>query len=144
PPSLHDALPISETDIAVFAAAVADYKPAEVAPQKIKKKGEDLSIVLTRTDDIAATLGKRKTNGQITVGFALETENEEQNALRKLKDKNFDLIVLNSLNDQGAGFAHDTNRVTLFDGRKKNVFDLKSKHDVAKDIVQAIIEKLHA
>lgn len=133
-----------ETDIAVFAAAVADYKPAEVAPQKIKKKGEDLSIVLTRTDDIAATLGKRKTNGQITVGFALETENEEQNALRKLKDKNFDLIVLNSLNDQGAGFAHDTNRVTLFDGRKKNVFDLKSKHDVAKDIVQAIIEKLHA
>lgn len=133
-----------ETDIAVLSAAVADYKPQETATQKIKKKDENLTLALTRTDDIAATLGKRKHNGQIIVGFALETEEEEANALRKLKSKNFDLIVLNSLRDTGAGFGHDTNKVTILDGKQKATFELKSKKQVAGDIVRAIIEKLHA
>ena len=131
-------------DITVLSAAVADYKPAEEAKQKIKKKAENLTLTLTKTDDIAATLGKRKHNGQIIVGFALETENEEVNSLQKLQSKNFDLIVLNSLNDPGAGFGHDTNKVTIMDGKKKKTFDLKSKKDVAGDIVQAILDKIHA
>lgn len=131
-------------DITVFSAAVADYKPAEEAKQKIKKKADNVSLVLTKTDDIAATLGKRKHNGQIIVGFALETEQEEANALKKLHSKNFDLIVLNSLSDQGAGFGHDTNKVTIMDGKNKKTFGLKSKTEVAADIVQAIIEKMHA
>lgn len=133
-----------ETDIAVLSAAVVDYRPREMAVQKIKKKEGDLTLELTKTDDIAIALGKRKRNGQVIVGFALETENEEVNALGKLKSKNFDLIVLNSLNDEGAGFGHDTNKVTILDGTKKATFELKSKKQVAADIVQAIIEKIHA
>jgi phosphopantothenoylcysteine decarboxylase / phosphopantothenate---cysteine ligase len=133
-----------ETDIAVLSAAVADYTPKETAKQKIKKNDENLTLALTRTDDIAATLGKRKHNGQIIVGFALETEEEETNALKKLKSKNFDLIVLNSLRDTGAGFGHDTNKVTILDGKQKTTFELKSKKQVAGDIARAIIEKLHA
>jgi phosphopantothenoylcysteine decarboxylase / phosphopantothenate---cysteine ligase len=131
-------------DITVLSAAVADYRPAEQAAQKIKKREGDLTIKLIKTDDIAATLGKRKQNGQLLVGFALETEEEEANALKKLQAKNFDLIVLNSLNDSGAGFGHDTNKVTILDGKKKSSFDLKSKRAVAGDIVQAIIEKIDA
>jgi phosphopantothenoylcysteine decarboxylase / phosphopantothenate---cysteine ligase len=132
------------TDIAVLAAAVADYKPAFVAEQKIKKNGESLTLELTKTPDIAASLGKLKHNGQVIVGFALETEQEQNNALKKLETKNFDLIVLNSLNDQGAGFGHDTNKITIL-GRNNEVknFDLKDKKEVARDIVNAIIEKLH-
>ncbi|RAW01032.1 bifunctional phosphopantothenoylcysteine decarboxylase/phosphopantothenate--cysteine ligase CoaBC [Pseudochryseolinea flava] len=131
-------------DITVLAAAVADYRPAEVAAQKIKKKDENLSIALTKTQDIAASLGKLKHNGQVIVGFALETENELQNAIQKLEKKNFDLIVLNSLNDKGAGFGHDTNKIRIID-RSQNVsmFDLKDKKAVARDIVHAIIEKIH-
>jgi len=134
-----------KTDITVLSAAVADYKPAAVAGQKIKKKDETLSIELTKTRDIAASLGKLKHNGQIIVGFALETEHEHDNAIKKLESKNFDLIVLNSLNDQGAGFSHDTNKITIID-RKQEVktFALKDKKDVANDIVNAIVEKLHA
>lgn len=131
-------------DITVLSAAVADYRPAEEAKQKIKKTTETLSLSLTKTDDIAATLGKRKHNGQILIGFALETEEEESNALKKLKSKNFDLIVLNSLNDRGAGFGHDTNHVTILDGKNKKNLGLKSKKEIAGDIVQAIIEKIHA
>ena len=131
-------------DITVLAAAVADYRPAEEAKQKIKKQAENLNLSLIRTDDIAAALGKRKHNGQIIVGFALETEEEEANAMKKLQAKNFDLIVLNSLNDEGAGFGHDTNKVTIMDGKKKATFELKSKKEVAADIVQAIIEKINA
>lgn len=134
----------ADADIAVLSAAVADYRPAEVAQQKIKKKDEALTLTLTKTDDIAATLGQKKQNGQILVGFALETEEEEANALKKLKAKNFDLIVLNSLNDQGAGFGHDTNKITILDGSKKATFPLKSKKQAADDIVRAIIEKVHA
>jgi phosphopantothenoylcysteine decarboxylase/phosphopantothenate--cysteine ligase len=133
-----------DTDIAVLSAAVADYKPAVKAVQKIKKKDDILTLELTRTHDIASSLGKMKHNGQIIVGFALETEQEEQNALKKLESKNFDLIVLNSLNDKGAGFGHDTNKITIIDRKQQTrTFDLKSKKAVADDIVNTIIETLH-
>lgn len=133
------------SDITVLSAAVADYKPAVKADQKIKKKEEAMTIELTKTHDIAASLGKMKHNGQIIVGFALETEQERTNALKKLESKNFDLIVLNSLNDKGAGFGHDTNKITIIDRQQKlKTFDLKSKKEVANDIVHAILEKLHA
>ncbi|MFZ2905052.1 MAG: bifunctional phosphopantothenoylcysteine decarboxylase/phosphopantothenate--cysteine ligase CoaBC [Cyclobacteriaceae bacterium] len=134
-----------QTDITVLAAAVADYKPIKVADQKIKKKEDSLILELTRTHDIAAALGKNKLNGQIIVGFALETEQEQTNALKKLEAKNFDLIVLNSLNDSGAGFGHYTNKITLIDNaRNIRSFELKNKNEVANDIVTAIIEKMHA
>ncbi|HOX83604.1 MAG TPA: bifunctional phosphopantothenoylcysteine decarboxylase/phosphopantothenate--cysteine ligase CoaBC [Chryseolinea sp.] len=134
----------SNIDITVLAAAVADYKPTVVADQKIKKKDESLTIELTKTHDIAATLGKQKHNGQIIVGFALETEQEQSNALKKLESKNFDLIVLNSLNDNGAGFGYNTNKITIIDRKHKSTsFELKEKKEVARDIVNAIIETLH-
>ena len=98
-----------------------------------------------KTKDIAAELGRIKTPKQFTVGFALETENERANAEKKIKAKNFDLIVLNSLNDSGAGFGHDTNQVTLIDRENHSQkFSLKSKKEVARDIVKAIIERIHA
>jgi len=123
--------------IAVMAAAVADYTPKVVANQKIKKKGGGLKIELIRTEDIAAKLGTLKTDKQLNIGFALETNNEEASAKAKLKKKNFDLIVLNSLKDKGAGFAHNTNKVTIFDKYGgKHKYKLKSKRDVAYDIVK--------
>jgi phosphopantothenoylcysteine decarboxylase/phosphopantothenate--cysteine ligase len=132
------------TDIAVLAAAVADYKPAVRAAQKIKKSGESMTIEMTKTPDIAAALGKLKHNGQIIVGFALETENEESNALKKLESKNFDLIVLNSLNDKGAGFGHDTNKITIINRKQEaTTFEMKDKKAVAGDIVSAILQNLH-
>jgi len=130
------------SDIAVLAAAVADYRPKHIADQKIKKKEGDFSIELERTKDIAASLGEIKRKDQIIIGFALETQNELENAKRKLKKKNFDFIVLNSLNDKGAGFAHDTNKITLVFGNKTQDFELKTKREVAKDIVQAILSIL--
>lgn len=135
----------NEADISVFAAAVADYRPREAAPQKIKKEDSHMSVELVKTVDIAATLGKQKRKDQFTVGFALETENESSNALKKLESKNFDLIVLNSLRDEGAGFGHDTNRIRIFD-KQENVltFELKTKKEVAEDIVQTIIKKINA
>lgn len=134
-----------QSDIAVLAAAVADYKPVAKANQKIKKKDESLTLELTKTHDIAATLGKQKRNGQFIVGFALETENERANAIKKLEAKNFDLIVLNSLNDPGAGFGHDTNKITLIDRQQRvQEFETKDKQAVARDIVSAIIERIHA
>lgn len=134
----------SETDITVLAAAVADYRPTAKAAEKIKKN-ESLTLELTKTHDIAASLGKLKHNGQFVVGFALETNQEEENALKKLESKNFDLIVLNSLKDPGAGFGHDTNKITIIDRQHKmTTFALKDKKAVAKDIVHAIIENLHA
>lgn len=134
-----------KTDITVLAAAVADYRPAVRADQKIKKKDETLTLELTKTKDIAASLGKLKRNNQVIVGFALETEHEQENAQKKLEAKNFDLIVLNSLKDTGAGFGHDTNKITLLDrnGMVRS-FDLKSKKEVARDIVSAILEKVYA
>jgi len=128
-------------DIIILAAAVADYKPAKTAEQKIKKTEGSLSLELTKTVDIAATLGAKKKEGQIIVGFALETENEKSNAAGKLKKKNFDLIVLNSLNDAGAGFGHDTNQITILDKHNhQQTFPLKSKTEVAHDILDAIIK----
>lgn len=128
-------------DIAVLSAAVADYTPVVVADQKIKKNGDELTITLKKTKDILGSLGRAKANGQILVGFALETNNEIAYAEKKLKEKNADLMVLNSLNDNGAGFGHDTNKVTLFykNGEQKQI-ELKSKQALAKDIVDAIIE----
>ncbi|HYI78315.1 MAG TPA: bifunctional phosphopantothenoylcysteine decarboxylase/phosphopantothenate--cysteine ligase CoaBC [Chryseolinea sp.] len=133
-----------QTDITVLAAAVADYRPAVQSTEKIKKNGS-MTLELTKTHDIAASLGKIKQNGQFVVGFALETEKEQDNALKKLESKNFDLIVLNSLKDPGAGFGHDTNKITIIDRQHKMTsFALKDKKAVAKDIVQAIIENFHA
>lgn len=133
-----------EADISVLAAAVADYRPAAVAAQKIKKQGDALVLELTKTTDILATLGKQKAAHQSLVGFALETANEQENALKKLREKNADLIVLNSLNDVGAGFGHDTNRVTLLgkDGLSKEL-PLMSKTEAATEIVNHILELRH-
>lgn len=127
------------SDITVLAAAVADYRPAVFSEVKIKKKDEDMRIDLAKTVDIAATLGRQKRPGQMLVGFALETNNEEDNALAKLEKKNLDFIVLNSLRDAGAGFGHDTNKITILrrDG-SKTAFELKSKSEVARDIVAEI------
>lgn len=131
-------------NITVLAAAVADYRPAVQATEKIKKNGS-MMLELMKTHDIAESLGKIKHKGQFTVGFALETQHEHENALKKLETKNFDLIVLNSLKDQGAGFGHDTNKITIIDRHHKSTsFALKDKKAVARDIVQTIIEHLHA
>jgi phosphopantothenoylcysteine decarboxylase / phosphopantothenate---cysteine ligase len=130
-------------DIAILSAAVADYKPKNVATQKIKKKEATLEIILENTKDILASLGKLKEH-QFLVGFALETNNELENASAKLKRKNLDLIVLNSLQDKGAGFATDTNKITIIDSALKvKPFDLKSKDAVAVDILNEIIVKLN-
>lgn len=128
-------------DIAILSAAVADYRPVTVAIQKIKKKDGAMTIKLEKTLDILASLGKIKKE-QFLVGFALETENEIENAKSKIKKKNLDLIVLNSLNDKGAGFATDTNKVTLIDAdNKAHLFSVKPKEDVAYDILEHIIKK---
>ena len=133
----------AEAQIMVFAAAVADYRPKEAAVQKIKKDGQTLTIELVKNVDIAAEMGNRKRPDQFLVGFALETENEEANARQKLLRKNLDLIVLNSLQDPGAGFAHDTNRIRILDHQKTLEFPLKTKKEVAHDIVAAITARLH-
>ena len=128
-----------ESDVIIFAAAVADYTPRYPATQKNKKQEDQFTLELTKTKDIAYELGKLKKKEQICIGFALETENEMENALAKLKKKNLDMLVLNSLRDQGAGFGHDTNQITIL-AQSGNVikFDLKSKTAVAKDIVDYI------
>ena len=126
-------------DIAILSAAVADYTPANVRNSKIKKEKGDLNLVLKPTTDIAATLGRMKKKGQLLVGFALETDNEIENAGKKLKSKNLDLIVLNSLKEEGAGFGYDTNRITLID--RNNIidkFELKSKEEAARDILKKV------
>ncbi|WP_031525407.1 bifunctional phosphopantothenoylcysteine decarboxylase/phosphopantothenate--cysteine ligase CoaBC [Dyadobacter crusticola] len=131
-----------QQDLVIFAAAVADYTPKYVADQKIKKQGTELFLELTKTQDIAGTLGPAKSDRQILIGFALETENEVQNAAEKLARKNLDFIVLNSLNDAGAGFAHDTNKITVIERNgTKRLFELKSKEEVARDILKIVIDK---
>lgn len=129
------------SSIVILAAAVADYRPAHVADQKIKKQENNLSLELVKTTDIAASLGKQKKEGQVIVGFALETENGEAHAREKLVKKNFDLIVLNSLSDPGAGFGYDTNKVSILD-KQNNIrhFELNDKQQVAGDIADAIYE----
>jgi phosphopantothenoylcysteine decarboxylase/phosphopantothenate--cysteine ligase len=133
------------SDIAVMSAAVADYKPVEVAAEKIKKTDEDLTIRLSRTKDILKTLGEQKRNGQLLVGFALETNNEHAYALSKMQTKNADMIVLNSLRDKDAGFGYDTNKVTIFDkDGNESTLQLASKQAIASDIVNIIIQKINA
>ena len=129
-----------QTDIVVLAAAVADYRPKVFSETKIKKKDSELTIDLEKTVDIAATLGKEKRKGQVFIGFALETNDELHNAQAKLEKKNFDFIVLNSLRDAGAGFGHDTNKISIVhrDGSKKD-FSLKTKTEVAQDIAAEIV-----
>ncbi|MES2427949.1 MAG: bifunctional phosphopantothenoylcysteine decarboxylase/phosphopantothenate--cysteine ligase CoaBC [Bacteroidota bacterium] len=128
------------TQLCVMSAAVADYTPITIAQQKIKKQhGEGLTIETKKTTDILKFLGDNKQPGQLLIGFALETNNEEQNAIDKLKKKNLDFIVLNSLSDAGAGFRGDTNKITIIDRDLQQItFALKSKEDVAKDICNKI------
>ena len=131
-------------DIAILSAAVADYKPKEISSQKIKKKDSTLTLELEKTQDILASLGKIKTN-QYLVGFALETNNELENAKEKLKSKNLNLIVLNSLNDEGAGFKSNTNKVTFIDDDETvTEFQLKSKAEVASDLLNKILQQINA
>lgn len=132
-------------DITIMSAAVADYTPVNFTAEKIKKTADDLTIPLTKTKDILKTLGSLKTSNQILVGFALETNDEKEYALKKLHSKNADMIVLNSLQDAGAGFGHDTNKITIFDKAGNTFpFDIKSKKEVAIDIVNTIIQQFYA
>ncbi len=132
-----------ECDVAILSAAVADYTPVRVEKNKIKKTGNDVTLHLKPTTDIASALGKMKNKSQILAGFALETDNEIKNAVQKLKEKNLDIIVLNSLNDSGAGFEKDTNRITIID-KYNNIdkFELKSKYEAARDILDKIISMI--
>ena len=134
-----------KADVAILAAAVADYRPVTIAREKIKKNSESFRIDLVKNPDILESLGKKKSKKQILVGFALETEDEYSNATQKLKSKNLDMIVLNSLRDKGAGFGYDTNKITILNkaGLKKS-FSLKGKPDVARDIIDEVINLLDA
>ncbi len=132
-------------DLAIMTAAVADYSPTEPASEKIKKNEQNLTIELSKTKDILKSLGEKKKKNQVLVGFALETNNEKQNALDKLVKKNADMIVLNSLKVEGAGFGHDTNKITIFEKNGQEFsFDTKTKKEVAKDIVDTIIRLYYA
>ena len=134
-----------KSDIGVMAAAVADYTPVKVPADKIKKTSGELVIELKKTKDILKSLGENKSSKQVLVGFALETNNEREYALGKLKDKHADMIVMNSLNDKGAGFGTDTNKITIFDksGKEFN-YELMSKKEAAKNIVDTIIQLYYA
>ena len=137
------ALAFPSADITILNAAVADYTPAYPAAEKIKKKDAQFAVELTKTVDIAATLGAEKRVGQLMMGFALETNNERENALGKLHRKNLDWIVLNSLRDTGAGFGHDTNKITVMDRQEViTEFGLKTKDEVAADLLSIIVQKL--
>ncbi|MEG1403379.1 bifunctional phosphopantothenoylcysteine decarboxylase/phosphopantothenate--cysteine ligase CoaBC [Bacteroides sp.] len=130
------------TDAAILCAAVADFTPDSVADKKIKREGEELILHLKPTHDIAAALGQMKKTGQKLIGFALETNNEQEHAKGKLDRKNFDFIVLNSLNDAGAGFRHDTNKISIIDREGTTEFPLKSKQEVAQDIIDRLVHQL--
>jgi len=132
-----------QCDCAIMAAAVSDFKPEKIHDQKVKRGEKDWVIRLKPTDDIAFSLGKIKKRGQLLIGFALESRDEIQNARKKMEKKNFDFIVLNSLADPGAGFGYDTNKISILD-RDNNIlhFELKSKKDVAKDILKKVEEYL--
>lgn len=127
-----------DIDVAILCAAVADFTPEAVADTKIKREGDDLVLRLKPTQDIAACLGREKKAGQKLVGFALETNDEQRNAQGKLERKNFDFIVLNSLNDAGAGFRHDTNKISIIDRQGTTDYPLKSKTEVAQDIIDRL------
>lgn len=127
------------TDAAILCAAVADFTPATIAGNKIKREGNKLTLELAPTKDIAQALGQMKEKNQVMVGFALETNDEENHAREKLQKKNLDFIVLNSLQDEGAGFQHNTNKVTLIDKKGETKFPLKSKKEVARDIINKLV-----
>jgi phosphopantothenoylcysteine decarboxylase / phosphopantothenate---cysteine ligase len=132
----------NDTDIAIMTAAVADYTPVVKASEKIKKNEDVFSLELKKTKDILRKLGTLKTENQILVGFALETENEKDNAIKKLQSKQADFIVLNSLKDEGAGFGHNTNKITIFDkAGNTNSFPKKAKDEVATDIIDTILNR---
>jgi len=156
PPAVREVVPVrsaaemleatvsraGEQDLIIFSAAVADYTPVHKATQKIKKDGALLELELTKTADIAGTVGKMKKPGQLLMGFALETENEIDNAKGKLRKKNLDFIVLNSLNEKGAGFGYDTNKIVVIEpDNQVKTFDLKSKREVAEDLLAIVKEK---
>ena len=129
-------------DAGILCAAVADFTPETAAQQKIKRQGDELLIRLKPTHDIAAALGQKKSGNQLLVGFALETNDEEVNAQGKLQKKNFDFIVLNSLNDKGAGFRTDTNKITIITATSKQEYPLKSKTEVAQDIIDTLVNSM--
>lgn len=132
-----------ETDITILSAAVADFTPETTADKKIKRKGDELVLNLRPTQDIAAVLGTLKKDNQLLVGFALETDNEMHNAQSKMERKNLDFIVLNSLQDKGAGFRVDTNKITILDRQQgTTAYDVKTKQEVAEDIVEYLVRKL--
>lgn len=131
-----------DCDAAILCAAVADFRPVTIADKKIKRTGEEMTVTLQPNPDIAATLGHKKRVGQVLAGFALETNDGERNAMHKLEKKNLDFIVLNSLADKGAGFAVDTNKITIIDRKHATEYPLKSKRDVARDIVSHLTKLL--
>lgn len=132
-----------EADITILSAAVADFTPETTADKKIKRKGDELVLNLRPTQDIAAALGTLKKDNQLLVGFALETDNEMQNAQSKMERKNLDFIVLNSLQDKGAGFRVDTNKITILDRQQgTTAYDVKTKQEVAEDIIEYLVRKL--
>lgn len=134
-----------QADITIMSAAVADYTPVTAHHEKIKKSSDSITVELIKTKDILKSLGEKKYNGQILVGFALETTNEREYALGKLKSKNADIVVLNSLNDEGAGFGYDTNKITIFEKSGKEIsYERKPKQQVARDIVDRIVNMLYA
>lgn len=134
-----------DADIAVMAAAVADYSPVTVSENKIKKQDQKMMLELAKTKDILKSLGEKKREGQLLVGFALETNNEKANALEKLEKKNADMIVLNSMKEEGAGFGYDTNKITIFSRSGSEFkFDTKTKERVAKDIVDTLLSLYYA
>ena len=134
----------TDADAAVMSAAVADYTPAITSAEKIKKTSDAFNVALVKTKDILKTLGLQKKQNQVLIGFALENKNEKQYAREKLEVKNADMIVLNSLNDDGAGFGYDTNKITIFEksGLELN-YERKPKQQVAKDIVDRIVKLLY-
>ena len=143
---MHDAAVsnFKNQDAAILCAAVADYRPEITSDRKIKRNGEELTLTLVPNPDIAAELGSQVKDNQILVGFALETDDEENNALLKIKKKNLDFIVLNSLKDNGAGFRTDTNKITIIDNKGiKKSFELKTKKEVAKDIIDELSLKIN-
>ncbi|HVM88207.1 MAG TPA: bifunctional phosphopantothenoylcysteine decarboxylase/phosphopantothenate--cysteine ligase CoaBC [Puia sp.] len=135
----------SSCDIGVMSAAVADYTPVHTAKEKIKKVTDTLTVELTKTKDILKSLGEKKKKGQLLIGFALENKDEREHARGKLSAKNADMIVLNSLNDEGAGFGYDTNKITIFEKNGNEIaYERKTKQQVAKDIVDRIVKMLYA
>ena len=133
----------TDADAGILCAAVADFTPAHTADHKIKRGKDGMTIQLKPTKDIAASLGATKKEGQVLVGFALETNDEQQNAKGKLERKNFDFIVLNSLNDKGAGFRVDTNKISIIDRQDTTSYPLKNKSEVAKDIIDRLVQTLN-